>query len=687
MPMRIHFGRDLCGDLDQAEAREWLVTNGMGGYGAGTVAGLLTRRYHGLLVAALKPPLERTLMLTKLDDTVQYGDRFYPLHTNRWAGGAVGPHGYHHIERFSLDRMIPTWRYACSDAILEKRIWMQPGENTTYVYYQLLRATQPLTLTVKALVNYRDHHGETRAQDWRMTIVPMDHGICVAAYPDAVQLQILSDRAQVTPMHDWYYGFQLAAEQRRGLSDRDDNLHTGTFHVILNPGESVTFVASTARKPKLDGETTLKLRQTYEQKLVGIWRSSRPTDAKDPHPFAQQLVLAADQFIVSRPTPTEPLGKTILAGYPWFSDWGRDTMISLPGLALCTGRPEIARSVLRTFARFVDQGMIPNRFPDGGQPLVRDPLQPNPLDPHAADYSLPEYSPPEYNTVDATLWFFEAVRAYHAATQDDDLVRELFPALSEIIDWHCRGTRFNIHLDPADGLLYAGEAGVQLTWMDAKVADWVVTPRIGKPIEVNALWYNALRTMAKLSRLVNKPHQEYEAIADRALARFSRFWHERLGYCYDVLDGPDGDDDALRPNQIFAVSLPDSPLSPAQQKGVVDVCGRSLLTSHGLRSLSPDHAAFQGHYGGPQQQRDGAYHQGTVWGWLIGPYALAHLKVYGDAAKAREFLEPMVNQLAAHGVGSLSEIFEGDAPFAPRGCTAQAWTVAEVLRAWVATEV
>jgi predicted glycogen debranching enzyme len=655
--MRIQFGREVCGDLDPAEAREWLVTNGLGSYAMGTVAGLLTRRYHGLLIAALKPPLDRTLLVSKLDDTVLYGDRHYPLHTNRWTDGTLGPHGYRQIERFSLDGTIPTWRYACADALLEKRIWMQPGENTTYVYYQLLRASQPLTLTVKALVNYRDHHHSTQARDWRMTIVPIDHGICVAAYPEAVQVQILSDRAETTPTHDWYYGFHLAAEQRRGLDAQDDHLHAGTFQITLHSGESVTFAASTERKPKLDGETTLKLRQAYEQKLSGIWRSSRPAEAKEPTPMLQQLVLAADQFIVNRTTTTEPMGKTVIAGYPWFSDWGRDTMISLPGLMLSTGRPEIARSVLCTLARFVDQGMLPNRFPDAGVT-------------------------PEYNTVDATLWFFEAVRAYYAATQDDDLVQELFPVLADIIDWHCRGTRFNIHLDPADGLLYAGEVGVQLTWMDAKVGDWVVTPRLGKPIEVNALWYNALRTMAKLSRLVSKPHQEYEAIADRALARFSRFWHEGLGYCYDVLDGPDGDDAALRPNQILAVSLPESPLTAAQQKGVVDVCGRTLLTSHGLRSLSTEHPAYQGHYGGTPRQRDAAYHQGSVWGWLLGPYALAHLRVYNQPAKAREFLEPMANHLNAHGLGSLSEIFDGDAPFAPRGCPAQAWTVAEVLRAW-----
>jgi predicted glycogen debranching enzyme len=378
-------------------------------------------------------------------------------------------------------------------------------------------------------------------------------------------------------------------------------------------------------------------------------------------PWINHLVLAADQFIVDRSVPEHPHGKTIIAGYHWFSDWGRDTMISLPGLTLATERPEIARSILRTFATYVDQGMLPNRFPDAGET-------------------------PEYNTVDATLWYFEAVRAYYSATEDDDLLHELFGVLADIIDWHCRGTRYNIHLDSTDGLLYAGETGVQLTWMDAKVGDWVVTPRIGKPIEINALWYNALRTMANFARHIGKPHQEYEAIADRTQVRFSRFWNQQTGYCYDVLDGPDGDDPSLRPNQIFAVSLPSSPLTPTATTRVVDACGRMLLTSHGLRSLAPEHTQYQGNYGGNQYQRDGAYHQGTVWGWLLGPFVLAHMRVYKNPAIARQFLEPMANHLTAHGVGNLSEIFDGNAPMTPRGCIAQAWTVAEVLRAWLATE-
>jgi predicted glycogen debranching enzyme len=669
--MSIEFGREICGDLSSAETREWLVTNGIGGYASGTVAGLLSRRYHGLLVAALNPPLGRTLLLAKLDEVVLYNDIFYALHTNRWADGSVAPHGYRQIESFELEGTIPTWHFACADALLKKQIWMQQGANTTYIRYTLSRATQPLTLTLKALVNYRDYHGDTQGNDWQMQVESFDCCVRVTADANATPFYLSIDRGNIIPAHNWHYGFDLAVERYRGLSDREDHLHAATFTVTLDPGESLTFVASTDPQPNLDGAEALKLRHSQEQKLINRWKLTRSetiNHSQDRPAWIDRLVLAADQFIVDRPLPDAPNGKTIIAGYHWFGDWGRDTMISLPGLTIATGRSEIARSILRTFAKYVDRGMLPNRFPDAGDV-------------------------PEYNTVDATLWYFEAIRSYYDATADDDLLAELFPVLSDIIDWHCRGTRYNIHLDASDGLLYAGEAGVQLTWMDAKVDDWVVTPRIGKPIEINALWYCALRSISKFARQLGKPYKEYDAIADRTLAKFARFWNPDTSYCYDVLDSPDGNDPSLRPNQIFAISLPGigtkgyTPLlTPTQQRGVVDACGRSLLTSYGLRSLAPSHPHYQGHYGGNQLQRDGAYHQGTTWGWLLGSFVLAHLQVYGDRTQARQFLEPMAHHLLAHGLGTCSEIFDGDAPMTPRGCIAQAWTVAEVLRAWVAIE-
>ncbi|HEY9643837.1 MAG TPA: glycogen debranching enzyme N-terminal domain-containing protein, partial [Coleofasciculaceae cyanobacterium] len=523
--MTLAFGREICGSLHTAEAREWLVTNGIGGYASGTVAGVLTRRYHGLLVAALQPPLGRTLLLTKLEEILHYDNQVYALSTDRWADGSVNPEGYRYIEHFSLNGAVPTWRFACGDALLEKRIWMQQGANTTYIQYTLQRATQPLALMMKALVNYRDHHGSIRSLGWKMAVDRVAAGVVITAFAEATPLYLLSDRAEVITLHDWYYGFDLSLERYRGLSDREDHLHAATFHLTLHPGETITLVATTDAKPELQGAVAFKHRQSYEQKLLNLWRTDRPVTPRDTPTWVNQLVLAADQFIVNRTvllpvsvTHAEPEtppailnGKTIIAGYPWFSDWGRDTMISLPGLTLATGRSEVARLILRTFAQYVDQGMLPNRFPDAAEV-------------------------PEYNTVDATLWYFEAIRQYYKVTSDDDLLMELYPVLMEIIHWHCRGTRFNIHLDPVDGLLYAGEAGVQLTWMDAKVGDWVVTPRTGKPVEINALWYNALRTMAKFARQLGKPHQEYDAIADRTLARFVRFWNDDLGYCYDVLD-------------------------------------------------------------------------------------------------------------------------------------------------------
>jgi predicted glycogen debranching enzyme len=380
--------------------------------------------------------------------------------------------------------------------------------------------------------------------------------------------------------------------------------------------------------------------------------------AQDAPSWLWQLIPAADQFIVKRSLPEEPDGRSIIAGYHWFGDWGRDTMIALPGLTLATERADVARQILLAFSRYVDGGMLPNNFPDAG-------------------------GRPEYNTVDAALWYFEAIRQYFAATQDAATLQKLFPVLAEIIDAHLKGTRYNIHADVADGLIFAGGPGVQLTWMDAKIGDWVVTPRTGKPVEINALWISALETMAVFARLLGKPGEAYEKLAAKAEKSFQKFWNPQRHCCYDVIDAPGiGNDALLRPNQILAVSLPASPLSFKQQKSVVDVCARHLLTSHGLRSLAPGEPGYAGHYIGGPRERDAVYHQGTVWGWLLGPFALAHYRVYRNREAALRFLDPLGRQIYASGLGTLSEIFDGDPPFAPRGCIAQAWTVAEVLRAW-----
>ncbi|MGB3495430.1 MAG: amylo-alpha-1,6-glucosidase [Elainellaceae cyanobacterium] len=672
--MTFQFGREICGDLHIAEQREWLVTNGIGGYACGTVAGILTRHYHGILVAALEPPVGRMLMLTKLDDSVIYRNQIYSLCSNRWADGIVNPEGHHYIEQFYLDGKIPTWRYAFSDAILKKQIWMQQGENTTYVRYTLERGSFSVLLYLKALVNYRNHHGGATLGNW--VIEPFENseskpetvgkGIRVTAFKQATPLYLLTERGRVFPERHWYHNFDLASEQFRGTGRSEDHLHVATVKATLDPGESLTFTASTRPDPLTDGKVTLADRQAYERSLLRAWQTATAHDLEHTPPWIQQLVLASDQFIVNRPSEQEPEGKTIIAGYPWFNDWGRDTMISLPGLTIATGRPHVARPILRTFARYLSQGMLPNLFPDRGQT-------------------------PEYNTVDAILWYFEAMRAYYEATGDEKLLRDLYPALQEVIDWHVKGTRYNIHLDKTDGLIYAGESGSQLTWMDVKIGDWVVTPRLGKPIEVNALWYNALKSMVLFAKQLGYASTEYDVLAEQTREGFQRFWNPVNGYCFDVLDSPMGNDTSFRPNQIFAVSLPfnaahaQAPLLPLkQQQQVVNMVGRELLTSHGLRSLASTDPDYHRYYKGTPAERDASYHQGTVWGWLLGPYVQAHLRVYGDPKQAQQMLEPIANHLTGAGLGTISEIFDGDPPHTPRGCFAQAWSVAEVLRVWMA---
>jgi predicted glycogen debranching enzyme len=654
----IQFGREICGDLDSAESREWLVTNGIGGYASGTVAGSQTRRYHGLLVAALKPPVDRTQLVSAVDEIVHYAGMDYSLATHRWASGAVEPKGFLLVEDFHLEGTTPVWSYALTDALLEKRIWMRQGENTTYIQYTLVRGSSVLELDLKALVNYRDFHSLTRAGDWRMKIEPVEHGITVQAFDGATLFYLKSDSGTCEPRHEWYLGCYFGEETARGLEDREDRLFAALFRAKLQAGTSVTLVAAMEANALLDGETAAAERANREMKLFTAWQEKNEALAAEAPSWLWQLILAADQFIVKRSLSEEPDGRSIIAGYHWFGDWGRDTMIALPGLTLATGRTEVAKQILLAYSRYVDGGMLPNNFPDAG-------------------------GKPEYNTVDAALWYFEAIRQYFAATQDSATLQKLFPVLAGMIDAHVKGTRYSIHVDPADGLLFAGGPGVQLTWMDAKIGDWVVTPRTGKPVEINALWINALETIAQFARLFGKPGEGYEILAAKATKSFQKFWNAERGCCYDVIGVPGmGNDGALRPNQIFAVSLLGNLLTQEQQKSVVDVCARQLLTSHGLRSLAPGEPGYAGHYGGSPSDRDAAYHQGTAWGWLLGPFALAHFRVYKDREAALRFLEPLGRQIYASGLGTLNEIFDGDAPFTPRGCIAQAWTVAELVRAW-----
>ena len=652
-------GREICGCLREASRREWLVTNGLGGYASGTVSGVLTRRYHGLLVAARQPPVARTVTLAKIDVDVDYDGTRYALGANEYSDGTVHPMGFRHLQSFAVDGTVPTWTWAFGDALLEARLYMGDRRNITYVTYKLARGGLSVALQLTPLCAWRDHHWHQHATD-DMSSSPISDGCEVRLGEN--RFRLLSATAAFAHRPDWHWQLHNAAEAARGLDTDEDLYVPGRFAVTLTQGESVTVVATAESEPPAEPAAAMQAVRDREASLLARVPAASPG-------WIGQLALAADQFIVERrdDSAADPAaGTTVIAGYPWFGDWGRDTMIALPGLALATGRYEVAADVLRTFARHVDQGMLPNRFPDAGEA-------------------------PEYNTVDATLWYFVAIHEYVSTTGDLALARELLPTLHDIVDWHRRGTRHGIAVDPEDGLLRAGEPGVQLTWMDAKVDDWVVTPRIGKPVEISALWINALRVLAHLNHQLNQPSAAVplEEQADQAQRAFrERFWYPAGRYLYDVIDVPGTaePDATLRPNQVIALSLPYPLLDEARARQALAVCERELLTSFGLRTIATDHPSYVGRYRGGPRERDGAYHQGTVWPWLLGPFVRAHLRTFGNPIRARSYLEPLAQHLRDSCVGQVSEIFDGDPPHAARGCFAQAWSVAEVLRAWFAVQ-
>lgn len=641
--------------------REWLVTNGLGGFACGTVALANTRRYHGLLLASLRPPVDRILMVAKVDLTVRYRNESFELATNEYADGTLAPKGFEHLSAFRLEQGLPVWTYALGDAVLEQRIWMARSRNTTYVSLFLRHATEAMHLTLVPLCTYRDYHSHTQGGG-SLSVQPEDRGCRVVAFEGARPYCLSSDRGRFAGDGTWYWRFHHRIEAARGLDCCEDLFRPGVFTLSLSPGECSTLTLTAEETTAATGDWSLERELQRRRELV----RAAPSDAPQ---WVSRLTLAADQFIVSRGTTDDlTAGTTIVAGYPWFSDWGRDTMIALPGLALATGRFADAASILRTFAAHVSQGMLPNRFPDGGEP-------------------------PEYNTADATLWYFHAIDAYLQSTGDQALLREIYPVLEEIVEWHRRGTRYSIHMDPGDGLLHVGETGTQLTWMDAKVGGWVVTPRVGKPVEINALWHFALTRMATWACSLKGAHtaETYQKMTQQVARSFERaFWFERGGYLYDVIDTPEPSvddcgrhvDASLRPNQIFAVSFGTDLLSATHARAVVDSCSRSLLTPVGLRSLSPHDPRYLGTYCGGPRERDAAYHQGTVWSWLLGPFAQAHFRVYGNIEHARALLRGLETHLDAGCLGTIGEIFDGVAPHSPRGCFAQAWSVSEALRVW-----
>ncbi|MGH7680085.1 MAG: amylo-alpha-1,6-glucosidase [Gemmatimonadaceae bacterium] len=632
---------------------EWLVTNGLGGYSSGTVAGVVTRRYHGMLVAALRNPLGRMIMLNAVDDDLDV----------------------EMVREFRLEGGIPVWRFETDGAVIEKSVGMPYRQNTVVIRYKLLEGPAR-EIRLSPAVHFRGYEApvtEPLGDDYKFASnghhfrLTSGHGAELGLPPLCLSVEgrgafELQERRREQVL--------FPVEEARGYGGHGALWSPGAFTVELKAGESMALIASTESDDVMTSMTASDVFSFERERKRRLLQSAAEPARTDR---GAQLVLAADQFII------HPVGRvrdsmraiavgeqlrTIIAGYHWFTDWGRDTMISLEGLTLTTGRHREAGFVLRTFAQYVRDGLIPNFFPDGN------------------DEGL-------YHTADATLWFFHAIHRYAEVTEYWEFVEDVLPVMRGIVEHHVNGTRFGIGVDPRDGLLRQGAEGYQLTWMDAKVEDWVVTPRRGKAVEINALWYHALRLIEKWECDFGDRDQSnrYRERAERVRESFNRrFWNDETGHLFDVVDGPEGDDAACRPNQLLAISLPNAILDESRWGDVLDVVHKKLLTPVGLRSLSPDHRDFKAKYFGDLRARDAAYHQGTVWGWLIGPWIDAWLKVHpDDRAGARRFLEGFLAHMPAFGVGSIAEVFDAGPPYTPRGCIAQAWSVAEVLRCWAKT--
>ncbi|AZR74783.1 hypothetical protein BBF96_01830 [Anoxybacter fermentans] len=629
--------------------REWVVTNGIGGFAGSSLVGANTRGYHGILVAAFKLPLKRMLLVSKLDEKVLTADKEYPLGTNIYQND-LHPKGYLYLTDFRYS-FHPIFSYELDGRILEKKIYMIYGENTTVVEYHYLDGTDQIKLRLTPFLNYRDYHGNIEASDWPWMIEKDGCQYKFTAFEGAASVYMTA-KGDWTEDRHWHYRLFYPIEEYRGLKALEDHYIPGYLTVQLKPGEKLAVIFSTLDKYR--GNDDIQL--LYQKQVERIEELFKKAGARDR--LSRRLVIAADQFLVHRDSTDTA---TVIAGYPWFTDWGRDSMISLPGLTLATGRWEEGKEILETFAHYSKYGLIPNRFPDEGEE-------------------------PEYNTVDASLWFFVAFYEYYKKTGDKEFVLKHLPLLKEIIRFHMEGTLWGIQME-SDGLLTQGEKGVQLTWMDAKIGDWVVTPRQGKAVEINALWYNAVKIVAYFTKLAGEEEkfQEYEELAQKILISFrEKFWNDEEGYLYDrITDGEK--DPSIRPNQIFALSLPFPLLDCEEGARLLKVVKEHLVTPFGLRSLSFQDKDYHSHYGGNQYHRDAAYHQGTVWGWLMGPYLGALLYVKGDSLNTRQLIFSLLEPLLAHmesdgAIGQISEIFDGDRPYHHRGCYAQAWSVAEILR-------
>ena len=667
---RVAYRKADSDSCDTLVAKEWLVTNGLGGYASGSLAGVITRGFHGYLVAALPTPLGRIMLLNDLIEKVEIpGDLTIQLGGEERVNAPLQAQGPEYLEEFRLEDGIPVWIYRFGDVVLEKRVMMVHRQNTVQVSYRMLKGSK-LNLTLRPSVNFRPHEAPVStplAGNYALTVIEDSFEISSQTNIPPLRLMLYGKDKFLTMDRTRYQEVVYRVEESRGYAARGDLWSPGYFSVALTLQDPVTLVASAepwdairAVPPKYVETAEIDRRKKLLARAPDISAMST----------AAELILAADQFIIVpegrsddsvRARARGDDVRTVIAGYPWFTDWGRDTMISLEGLTLTTGRHVEAAYILRTFAHYIRHGLIPNMFPEGRAEGL-------------------------YHTADATLWFFHALARYMKASGDPLLLSQLLPQLVEIVDAHLRGTDFGIHVDPSDGLLAQGAEGYQLTWMDAKVDDWVVTPRRGKAVEINALWYNALCYLEQWVADAGDADKASELAGHAARCRESfqkRFWFERGGYLYDVVDGIHGDDSSLRPNQIFSISLDFPVLSEDKWGSVVQCIEQNLLTPVGLRTLAPGEKDYKPKYYGNLRDRDAAYHQGTVWPWLIGPYIDAWLKLHPEkVGDAPQFLGAFDERLSQNAVGSIGEIFDAEAPYTHRGCVAQAWSVAEVLRSY-----
>lgn len=658
----ISLGGKTARDFEISSRLEWLEANGLGGYASSTVSGANTRRYHGLLVAPLPHTLERRVLLSKFEERLFVEGDLYELGCNQYPG-VIYPSGHRLLESFRLDPF-PTYRYRVGGVLLEKEIFAVHGANRTVITYRLISAPSEVEIEIRPMIAGRNfHHLHRENLSFNAYVHAVPGGIMMIPYDEWSRIYLVTEGGWFRKAGYWYRNFEYVQEMLRGLDFREDLFSPGYFLARLRQGDEISIVASTDYP---EGFDPARAREEEIRRRRGIVENPLLAERIEklgeilPLSFIRSLLLTSDAFLIAGQSGCRGL----IAGYHWFSEWGRDSMVSLPGLLLTPGRFQEAAEVIRRWIGYMSRGLIPNFIPDdGGDPV--------------------------YNSADATLWLFNAAYLHLIRSGDLDLIREIYPALRESVEWHLRGTRYNIHVDPDDGLLVQGEPGMQLTWMDAKVGDWVITPRHGKAVEINGLWYNALMAMSHFAGRLGEEddRRRYLRMAERVRGSFTRrFWNGERGCLFDCING-DKADDSIRPNQVIAMALPFSPLSAEAARSALKVVEEELFTPYGLRTLSPQNSSYRGRYQGNRINRDGAYHQGTAWPWLLGPFVSAYARYHRGEEGLKErmirFFEGLPDHILHAGLGTISEIFDGDPPHHPRGCISQAWSVAEVLRALI----